>query len=275
MCGVGELSRDQGGAGQLHDHPGAAGGRSRRRATVPEWRSVTWRTIDRPRPEPGIERDSVGAVEPLEDVRQVVPRRCPAPRRRRSACRRLSRTVTRAAGRAPLRGVVEQVGHRALERRPTRRSTHHGSVSTSNVRPVRAAADPGHRPVDDLGQVDLLDDGASAARRGPARRGRRPAWSAPRSGRRTSSSSSAARLGSRPPAASAWSSRSRLVRSEVSGVRSSWPASATSWRCRSRDADSAASIALNAVASRAISSSPSTGSGVEVLGAGDRPRRCG
>ena len=59
------------------------------------------------------------------------------------------------------------------------------------------------------------------------------------------------------------------MRSEVSGVRSSWPASATSWRCRSRDAASAASIWLNAVASRAISSSPSTGSGVQVLGAGD------
>ena len=51
------------------------------------------------------------------------------------------------------------------------------------------------------------------------------------------------------------------MRSEVSGVRSSWPASATSWRCRSREAASAASIWLKAVASRAISSSPSTGSG--------------
>ena len=51
------------------------------------------------------------------------------------------------------------------------------------------------------------------------------------------------------------------MRSEVSGVRSSCPASATSRRCRSREAATAASIALNAVASRAISSSPSTGSG--------------
>ena len=51
------------------------------------------------------------------------------------------------------------------------------------------------------------------------------------------------------------------MRRDVSGVRSSWPASATSWRCRSREADSAASIALKAVASRAISSLPSTSIG--------------
>ena len=51
------------------------------------------------------------------------------------------------------------------------------------------------------------------------------------------------------------------MRSDVSGVRSSCPASATSWRCRSREADSAASIALNARASRAISSLPSTSIG--------------
>ena len=51
------------------------------------------------------------------------------------------------------------------------------------------------------------------------------------------------------------------MRSDVSGVRSSWPASATSCRCRSREADSAASIALKAVASRAISSLPSTSIG--------------
>ena len=53
-----------------------------------------------------------------------------------------------------------------------------------------------------------------------------------------------------------------LVRSEVSGVRSSWLASATSWRWRTRDASSAVSIMLNALAKRAISSSPSTGSRV-------------
>ena len=170
-----------------------------------------------------------------------------------------SRIDDRAVGRAPLGGVVEQVGDRPLQRRRRRRSTHHGSTSTSNVDAGRAAADPGERPVDDVGEVDLLHHGRAAARRGRARPGRRSAWSAPRSGR---GRRRAARPG--PPRAAswpAWASRSRLVRSEVSGVRSSWPASATSWRCRSREAASAASIWLKAVASRAISSSPSTGSG--------------
>ena len=74
---------------------------------------------------------------------------------------------------------------------------------------------------------------------------------------------------------SAWRSRSRLVRSDVSGVRSSWLASATSRRCRSREAPSASSIWLNAVASRATSSSPSTRRGVEVLGLGDPLDRVG
>ena len=103
---------------------------------------------------------------------------------------------------------------------------------------------------------------AAAARRGPARPGRRSGSSSPRSARgRRRAAPPGPRRRARPPA-SAWRSRSRLVRSEVSGVRSSWPASATSWRCRSREADSATSMSLNAVASRATSSSPSTGSGV-------------
>ena len=131
----------------------------------------------------------------------------------------------------------------------------------------RAAAYPGHGAVDHVGEVDLARRRGSSARRGPARRGRRPAWSAPRSGRGRRRAARAAPRRAAPPLPSAWASRSRLVRSEVSGVRSSWPASATSRRCRSREAASAASIWLNAVASRAISSSPSTGSGREVLGA--------
>ena len=56
------------------------------------------------------------------------------------------------------------------------------------------------------------------------------------------------------------------MRSEVSGVRSSWLASATSRRWRSREAPRASSIWLNAVASRATSSSPSTAQRSQVLG---------
>ncbi len=79
---------------------------------------------------------------------------------------------------------------------------------------------------------------------------------------RTSSSSSSRACGGSAVLPSAWRSRSRLVRREVSGVRSSWLASATSRRWRSREAPRASSISLKAVASRAISSSPSTRSGV-------------
>ena len=52
-----------------------------------------------------------------------------------------------------------------------------------------------------------------------------------------------------------------LVRRLVSGVRSSWPASATRRRCWTCASSSAVSIALNAWASRAISSLPSTSIG--------------
>ena len=176
----------------------------------------------------------------------------------------------RAAGRAPLHGVVEQVGHRALEGRPPRRSPTRARCRRRSCRPVPRRRTRATARSTTSARSTCSTARAAAARRGPARPGRRPGWTSPRSGRRTSSSSSAARRPGRArrprrPGAS----RSRLVRSEVSGVRSSWPASATSRRCRSREADSAASIALNAVASRAISSSPSTGSGCEVLGAGD------
>ena len=68
--GLGRLGR--GGAGQapgvIRVPPdGDAAGRRRE----PECRSATWATIDRPSPEPGIVARLGGAVEPLEDVRQV------------------------------------------------------------------------------------------------------------------------------------------------------------------------------------------------------------
>ena len=56
-----------------------------------------------------------GAVEAVEDVRQVLARRCRGPGRRPSPCPGASSTGDPAAGRAPLGGVVEQVGDRALQ----------------------------------------------------------------------------------------------------------------------------------------------------------------
>ena len=180
-----------------------------------------------------------------------------------------SRTVTVPPGGLHLAALSSRLVT-ARSRPAASPTTHQGSASTSKATPGRAAAYPGRRPGRRPRPGRPARRRGSAARRGPARRGRRSGWSAPRSGRGRRRAARRRASGGRPAAApSAWASRSRLVRSEVSGVRSSWPASATSWRCRSREAASAASIWLNAVASRAISSSPSTGSGREVLGAGD------
>ena len=63
-------------------------------ATVPPCASATWRTIARPRPEPGRSRAAGAAVEAVEDVRRVRGRdaRCrgrgPSPRRPRPSPRR-------------------------------------------------------------------------------------------------------------------------------------------------------------------------------------------
>ena len=167
-----------------------------------------------------------------------------------------------AVGRAPLGGVVEQVGQRPLDgvllavdepRRGLDVEGHaraRGGVPGPGPGRGSRAAPPGHHAA------------RRSARRGPARPGRRSGWSAPRSGRGRRRAARRGRAGGSTAGGAAWASRSMLVRSEVSGVRSSCPASATSWRCRSREAPSAVSTWLNDAASRAISSSPSTGSGV-------------
>ena len=67
-----------------------------------------------------------------------------------------TRTVTRAVGRAPLGGVVEQVGDRALEGRGLADHPPRGDGHVE-VEPRCPAADPDQGPVDHLGQVDRLD----------------------------------------------------------------------------------------------------------------------
>ena len=142
-----------------------------------------------------------------------------------------------AVRRAPLGGVVEQVGDRPLQRAAARRPPTTGCVAHVEGDARRAPPDPGDGPVDDLGQVDGLHDVGQrlvagqldevADQRGQLLDLRADVVQQLRAGLRAAG----------PPAPSAWASRSRLVRSEVSGVRSSCPASATSWRCRSREAD--------------------------------------
>ena len=77
MAGAG-LSAAERPLGRGRDSAGDARTRTRRRPfgglptrTVPPCRSATWRTIDRPRPEPGMRAGLGGAVEPVEHVRQV------------------------------------------------------------------------------------------------------------------------------------------------------------------------------------------------------------
>ena len=181
----------------------------------------------------------------------------------------VSSTVTRAARGAPLGGVVEQVGDRPLERGCGSPVTHHGSVRTSKSTVVvrrrtrvtawatTAASSTGSTGRGGgvlAGQLDeVADQRGHLARSGRVRR-------------------RAARCATPPRAwveASAWASRSRLVRSEVSGVRSSWPASATSWRCRAWEAESAVSIALNAIDEAGHLVAALDRDRVEPLGAGD------
>ena len=144
-----------------------------------------------------------------------------------------------AAGRAPLGGVVEQVGDRPLEagaladHEPRRRCRRRRSRPARAAVPARSARSTSSGR--STGSTTWVSGSSRASStRSPIRVVSSSIWA------RTSSSSSRARRGGRSAASlSTWLSRSRLVRSEVSGVRSSWPASATSWRCRSREAASA------------------------------------
>ena len=181
----------------------------------------------------------------------------------------VSRTVTVPSGGLHLAALSSRLVT-ARSRAAASPVTHHGSACRSKLQAAGPPAYPLHGPLDDLREVDL-----PPARPGPGSLAGQLGEVADQRGELLDLELHVVeQLGpglgrTARPGRSAWVSRSRLVRSEVSGVRSSWPASATSWRCRSREADSAASIALNARASRAISSLPSTVDRVELLGAGD------
>ena len=182
----------------------------------------------------------------------------PARGRGRSPGRRvdvhLERLVRRR--RVELRGVLQQVAHRAFEALPAGRGPTEPSASTRIV-----AAGAALHPL-----------GGAVGRPRPARRAR-SALVASRPDRASSTSSSTRWLSSRVSPWTSAMSRSRasgdsspmrrstlaLVRRLVSGVRSSWAASWTSRSCASRAAASRPSMVLNDAASRPTSSRPSTG----------------
>ncbi len=200
-----------------------------------------------------------GPVEPLEDQRQVgLGHPWPLVGHRELAA--MQRDPHRAAGRAPLGRVVEQVRDGALEdlcltddppgRAPGCRTRPRGRVAVPGRRRARRCR---------RGRAarEFATSGSSRASstRSPTRVESSSTWAV------TSSKISCRELSAIPPRLSACASSSRLVRRLVSGVRSSCPASATSRRCRSRERCRARSMSLNDAARLASSSSPVIGIG--------------
>ena len=207
--------------------------------TSPPCDSATWRTIASPSPEPGMPARGAGAIEAVEDVGQVLvgDARTVVSHRQPSVAHR---DLDLAAGRAPLRRVVEQV------RRPHARASR-GRPGRSPARGRRCRRPRGGS----AGRARPRPRRGGRAERPPARRSSAPpapARSAPRS--RSSSHRAAPRrprADARDPPEGACgrpASTSMFVRTLVSGVRSSCDASATSWRCARVDSSSAPSIVL-------------------------------
>ena len=236
--------------------------------TEPPCRSAACLTIDEPEPRARHRPGVVGAVEPLEDHRQVASLDARAFVGDGRARRSTSRTVTVPPGGPHLaalssRLVTARSRICGLTDHPPRRR---GDVERR--RPGRAGVTRSTARDDDVGEVERLRrarqrlvagelDEVADQRRQLLDLGGDVVEDL------------VALLCCMPPRRSAWASSSRLVRRLVSGVRSSCPASTTSRRCRSREACSAASILLNDVARLASSSSPVTAIGRELLGPGD------
>ena len=108
--------------------------------TVPPWASTMSRTIASPRPEPGWLRDGDRPVEPVEDVRQIVDGDAGtvvADRQAATLHVDLDHTRWPRRGSAELGGVVDEVQHRAIERRRAGTTTIEASPTTVTSRPVR------------------------------------------------------------------------------------------------------------------------------------------
>ena len=221
-----------------------------RRPAWPPCASAISRTIARPRPEPGRPRASAAAVEAIEHQRQVVRREARAVVAHLHAAAACS-DLDDAVGRAPRRGIVQQVGQGALE--PARLALDHGR----GARRARSAArGRGGAPGPTACSASTARSTATNASSTST-----PCASDTTSFTRSVSSASWAETSptsSRRSAADRrWlerSSTSRLVRALVSGVRSSCEASATSRRCEARACSTAASMALKRSARRPSSS---------------------
>ena len=222
-----------------------------RASTSPPCASAAWRTIARPRPEPGSDARVVGAVEAVEHVRQVGLVEARARGRARSARRRRASISTRPPPRAPLERVVDAGSTRRAGSGRARRARPSGSVDTSIATPFARRARPVRPRSRRSRRAARRPPPRPASRRAPARRCRpraRSARPAPRRCRR--GATRAPRRGSRSACSSVWMFARRLA----IGVRSSWLASATRWRCASTERSSASSVVLKLRASRPSSS---------------------
>ena len=150
----------------------------------------------------------------------------------------VQRDLDRAAWRAPLGGVVEQVGHRPGD--PVALAADQRRLESAwTVSSRRAPAGALHRVARRSGRARTSPGSPLGLSRGRARRRRRPAPSARRAPR-----SRRARSAARSSGESSSSSRIswRLARIVAIGVRSSCEASATRLRCDCTERSSASSV---------------------------------
>ena len=212
---------------------------------MPPCCSATWRTIARPRPEPGRPRGVGAAVEAVEDVRQV-GRAMPGPWSRTRSPPTPARPRRRRRRHA--RGVVEQVVDRprqpvgrALDDRRLSSAPNATSGACRRARSIASATSSSRRTSSrsrlrlvPAGELDQVGDERASSSAAPGRR---------RAAARARSAGSA-RLGQHLDVGA----------QRVIGVRSSCEASATSCRCAAIERSSVSSIALNCAASSPTSS---------------------
>ncbi len=203
--------------------PGGAGAAARRRrrrpppSTVPPWPSATWRTIARPRPEPGRPRaasERKKRSKTMVAVRRVDPGTAVAHGQLAVA----QAHVDHRARRTPLGGVVEQVRDGAVQ--PRRDALHERGLELRSRRSRRGACRRARSTAVATSRSSRTSSTAGASgssSRASSTRSPTSALSSSSCATRSARSRSRSSGSGGPPRAST----SRFVRSDVSGVRSS------------------------------------------------------
>ena len=222
-------------------------------------------------PEPGIAAGVVGAVEALEDVRQVGGVE-PGPWSRTVSVPPCSPSSTTLPGGLHLIALSSRLETARLMRSGSPRTTVGSSVDDELRRRRRCGASArSHERRDDAVDADVVQDAAGLAA------ARELDHVADEGGQLVeldedvrAQRGSLVLAGRRSRSSSVWMFARRLA----IGVRSSWLASATRWRCASTERSSASRVALKLRARRASSSSPVDGDPLAGRGRRRSPR-CG